>query len=223
MTKIALLVLACALSANCYAETYKWVDEKGVTHYTDQPPPPGARKVEQKKLTDSVIGTTMPYALQQTVKNFPVTFYVNDCGEVCNSARALLNKRGIPFTEKNPDNLKEQSELAALTKGSSAVPVLHVGRSVLRGFEEGQWNTALDEVGYPKTSALSKQPAKPIPPASGDKNVKPGAESAEAKPAEAGVAPALPADAGQNAAPQSPSPADVAPAAAPATAAPVQQ
>lgn len=214
MIKIALLILACALS-NAYADTYKWVDEKGVTQYTDQPPPPGARKVERKKLTDSVIGTTMPYGLQQTVKNFPVTVFVNDCGPVCDSARGLLNKRGIPFTEKNPQNPKEQSELAALTKGRSEVPVMQVGRSVLHGFEESQWNSALDEVGYPKTSMLSKQPSKPKPPATGDKGIDPklGAESAGAKPAE-GAAPA---------APQSPAPPDTAPAASPATPAPVQQ
>lgn len=223
MIKIALLILTCALSANSYADTYKWVDEKGVTHYTDQPPPPGATKVEQKKLTNSVIGTTMPYALQQTVKNFPVTVYVNDCGEVCNSARGLLNRRGIPFTEKNPENPKEQSELAALTRGSNAVPVLQVGRSVLRGFEEAQWNTALDEAGYPKTSVLLKQPAKAKPPASRDeKDAKSGAESAGAKAAEAAGAPTGPADIARTDAPQSPSPAETAPV-APASTAPVQQ
>ncbi len=32
------------------AEVYKWVDEDGITQYTDQPPPSGAAQIE-KKLT----------------------------------------------------------------------------------------------------------------------------------------------------------------------------
>jgi len=41
----ALLVLACGSAA---AALFKWVDEKGVTHYTEEPPPPDrkATKIE---------------------------------------------------------------------------------------------------------------------------------------------------------------------------------
>ena len=42
-------------------------------------------------------------------------------------------------------------ELKKATGGDEVVPVLQVGRRALRGFEEGQWNAALDNAGYPKT------------------------------------------------------------------------
>lgn len=216
MRKVALLVLAFALPAMSYADTYKWVDEEGVVHYTDQPPPPGARKVEQKKLNDSVIGTTMPYALQRTAKNFPVTLYSNDCGDPCKDGRSLLNKRGIPFAEKNPQDPAVQSEMIALTRGAAGVPVLRIGSSVVRGFEEAQWNTALDGVGYPKTSVLPKQLAKPKSQSGGDKS--PGAAPA-VDAVKAGAVPAVPAEGARRAAP----PADGASPPTPAAAKPVQR
>jgi len=42
-------LLAAAASAGMGATLYKWVDEKGVTHYTQEPPPDGkATKIEPK-------------------------------------------------------------------------------------------------------------------------------------------------------------------------------
>lgn len=36
--RVALLVLALTLTAPLHAQIYKWVDAKGVTHYSDKPP-----------------------------------------------------------------------------------------------------------------------------------------------------------------------------------------
>jgi hypothetical protein len=48
MIRIVLLSLAL-LPLAAAAEMYKWVDEKGVTHYSEQPPPDGkANKVDIK-------------------------------------------------------------------------------------------------------------------------------------------------------------------------------
>lgn len=170
MRNTALLILACSLSTAAYAETYKWVDEKGVTHYTDKPPPPNAKKVEQKKLQESVIDTSTPYSVQQASKSHPVTLYTSDCGDPCAKARALLNKRGVPFTEKNPQNPAERAELSALGGGKAGVPFLQVGDAMVNGFEEEQWNAALDKAGYPKTSIAPRQPKQPkASAATGDK------------------------------------------------------
>ncbi|HEX3098222.1 MAG TPA: DUF4124 domain-containing protein [Usitatibacter sp.] len=44
---VAMLVLACGSAG---AALYKWVDEKGVTHYTEEPPPDRkATKIEIRK------------------------------------------------------------------------------------------------------------------------------------------------------------------------------
>ena len=48
-------------------------------------------------------------------------------------------------------------------------PVMKIGRRVLRGFAEGQWNAALDDAGYPKTALVQitpvqNKPARAAPP-----------------------------------------------------------
>jgi Domain of unknown function (DUF4124) len=51
MRRIALLALV-ALSLPAVAQVYKWVDEKGVAHYSETPPPDGkAAKIELKPST----------------------------------------------------------------------------------------------------------------------------------------------------------------------------
>lgn len=45
MRLIALLIMSLTWAAALPATVYKWVDEKGVTHYSDQPYP-GAKKIE---------------------------------------------------------------------------------------------------------------------------------------------------------------------------------
>ena len=159
------LLLAGTASA---AEMFRWVDADGKVHYTDAPPPPTAKNVQQKKLGDKAgSGTQMPYALQQAVKNFPVTLYNSACGDSCTSARALLSKRGVPFTEKNPEKNAADSEALKKLIGAPVVPVLIVGADILKGFDEGRWNGTLDLVGYPKDSLLPKStglPAAATPP-----------------------------------------------------------
>src|SRR3972149_6608612 len=82
---VALLGIAATAHA---AQFYEWVDEKGVKQYTQQPPPANVKQVQQRRLGTNVIETSGPtFSLQQAVKNFPVTLYVTDCGEVCKTAR----------------------------------------------------------------------------------------------------------------------------------------
>ena len=129
--------------------------QDGQVHYTDQPPPPEAHSAERKRLGDKPPAPTLPYAVQEAARTFPVTLYTAEgCGEACKQAVAYLNRRGTPFTEKDarePDNAKV---VMSLTGGKLEVPLLTVGRTSLRGYEEGAWATALDAAGYPKTSAL---------------------------------------------------------------------
>ena len=160
-----LLIMLISSAALTQAETYKWVDADGKVHYSDQPPPPSARKSERKQLGDKPGDVPMPYVLQQAIKNFPVTLFVYDCGEGCSRARAYLIKRGVPHTIKDPMVPEMREELKKVTGGDEVVPVLKVGRRVLRGFEEGQWSAALDDAGYPKTALVPVTPvqAKPAP------------------------------------------------------------
>ncbi|HYA19157.1 MAG TPA: glutaredoxin family protein [Burkholderiales bacterium] len=147
-----LLLLTGSVNA---AQLYRWLDSDGNVQYTDLPPPSGATDIEQKRIsTDIADDDGMSYAVREAVKNFPVTLFVTDCGNLCAKARALLTTRGVPFTEKNPE--QHQADSVALKEliGSLEVPVLKVGNTVLKGYLEENWNDALDTAGYPKTSQL---------------------------------------------------------------------
>jgi hypothetical protein len=161
------LLLALLVSAGvAHAELFRWVDKDGNVHYSDQPPPPNARDVQQKPLAPKPGDPPIPYQLQQATRNFPVTFYISACGDGCTQARQLLAKRGIPHTEYDATNPGFQEQLKKLTGGELIVPVLTVGRSVLRGFEAGQWNAALAAaapVPAPAQDAAEGAPAEAAP------------------------------------------------------------
>lgn len=151
--------LALAASSAVGQQLYRWVDKNGKVTYSQDPPPAGAAtKVEQKQLKSSVVETGgLPYELQQTAKNFPVTLYTGpDCGDPCKNSRALLSKRGVPFKEISVTDANGIAELKKVS-GKEQLPVLIVGRTVATGFTEDQWNATLDSVGYPKTAPFSSR------------------------------------------------------------------
>ncbi len=158
-----LLMVLISSAVTVQADLYKWVDADGTVHYSDQPPPAGAGKSERKRLGDKPGDVSLPYVLQQAMKNFPVTIYVYDCGDGCDRARALLAKRGVPHTSKDPLAPEMREELKKITGGQEVVPVLQVGRRILRGFEEAQWNAALDDAGYPRTALVPVTPVQAKP------------------------------------------------------------
>ena len=152
---IAFSLLAFALGAQ--AQLYRWTDESGKVHYTDTQPPASARNVEKKGAARvsgaEAAAAQQSYALQQAVKNFPVTVYTSkDCGDPCKKGLEHLKKRGVPYTEKL---VATKEEIDAVTKlaGAPRVPVMVVGVSILKDYEEQGWNETLDTAGYPKSAA----------------------------------------------------------------------
>lgn len=170
MMRFGLAAILMSVAALAYsAEMYRWVDEKGVVNYTPYPPPPNIRKVEPKKLGDTVkpaAAPDAPYSVQLAAKNFPVTYYATAaCGEPCKAARAYLEKRGVPFTEKDPSNPsspQEFEDFKKLSGGNPQVPFLTVGQlKNLQGFLASEWDSALDAAGYPASAPAGKAAAKP--------------------------------------------------------------
>jgi hypothetical protein len=137
-------------------ELYRWVDEAGRVHYSDQPPPPEVRSnAERRRLGDKPPAATLPYALQEAVRQFPVTVYTAEgCGEGCKQGVAYLTRRGVPFTEKDARVVDNANIVMSHAGGKLEVPLLTVGRSALRGYEESAWASALDSAGYPRSNTL---------------------------------------------------------------------
>jgi glutaredoxin len=142
-------------------DLYRWVDKDGKVNYTDQPPPPDARQVQEKAYGGNIIEVdTLPFATKEAVKKNPVTLYTSSCGAICDDAVALLSKRGIPYTIKSPQTSRPDADALQKLIGDLQVPVLVIGsQSPIKGFEAGTWESALDSAGYPKQAAISRKGA----------------------------------------------------------------
>ena len=161
MLKRVCLLMSLLMLTNVQAgELYRSIDKDGKVHYSDTPLE-GSEDYERLKLPDGPApGDNLPYETKLAMENFPVTLYTYpDCGSACVKAREMLNKRGIPFSEKSLTT-QEAIETFRKDSGGGQVPALTVGKTWLKGFLEEQWNNELDFAGYPK-KLLTYRPSTP--------------------------------------------------------------
>ena len=161
---LAALAAAVALPASSQTSVYRWVDKDGKVHFSDAPPAPS----ESKDVTQKNMGgggaddTQLPYATQVAVQRNPVSMYTSaDCGEPCSQGRKLLADRGIPYAARNPQTNPEAAKRLQELVGALQVPVLTVGQQTLKGYDEGNWHSALDAAGYPRTRLPGQRAAEP--------------------------------------------------------------
>ena len=167
---VAVAVLSAMSAAQ--QQVYRYLDKDGRVIYTDRAPPPDGKEVQAKRLSPNYIeNNEVPIATVQAAQRFPVTLYTFACGAVCQSAEALLNRRGVPFTTVNVEDQKGAEMLMKLT-GAQQAPVLQVGdKLIAKGFNEARWTAMLDDAGYPKSpptrrvTAKAAEPAAPAAPA----------------------------------------------------------
>lgn len=154
---VCLALVTCA-AGTASAQLYRWTDEKGRVHITDTAPPASARSVQKKKPGEVAgIEAQRPFELEQAMKDFPVTLYTSpNCKEGCDAARALLNRRAVPFREVQVWEEKSNEELKRVS-GGNQVPTLIIGRSVHRGFEPGAYEALLDSARYPRAGLLPQR------------------------------------------------------------------
>ena len=159
-TSFVFLLVAVSITAAMPVDAqqvYRWVDATGRVQYSDQPPPPGTKNVQEKNVGgNSIQNNDLSLVAQDAQKKNPVTMYVSECGDSCDAAKAYLNKRGIPHTMVDPTRSLELNKKFKEETGGQVVPVLKVGEKRLSGWNESSWASALDTAGYPKTPPFSK-------------------------------------------------------------------
>ena len=164
---IGIAVGFALVAGTALAQQYRWVDEKGRVQYTDTPPPPSAKDVRKQAAPKGPAkgGGVVPYELQVAQRDYPVTLYTApSCKEPCTLARNALNARSVPFKEVQVYDDKTNEELKKVS-GGNQVPVMTVGSTVQKGFEQGAFDALLDSARYPKAGLLppGKQSAPPPP------------------------------------------------------------
>ena len=165
LTGLGCAVALAAASAAIAQEkqVYRYTDKDGNVVYTDRAPPSDSKDVQAKRLGPNYIETNeLPIASRQAMERYPVTLYTFACGELCQNAEGLLNRRGVPFSAVNVEDPKNAERLKTLT-GDTQAPVLQVGDKLyVKGFNEARWQAMLDDAGYPKSPVTRRaQPLRP--------------------------------------------------------------
>ncbi len=163
------LTLAVLLLAPHARAQYRWLDSSGQVNYGDAPPA-DARNVlrvdgRSREGGDPTGGVS--FELRKAIATFPITLYTAlDCGP-CDAARVWLRQRGAPYQEIVVDTDVDAEELRRRV-GTTAVPVMTLGRSPHLGFNQGTWANALSAAGYPSQIEMPRtyraEPPKPIMP-----------------------------------------------------------
>lgn len=155
--KLAGLLLLLPLAAGAQG-VYRWVDKDGKVHYGDSPPAEN-KSVQQKNLkAGTTTGAEVPFVVRDAVQRNPVVAFLTGCGAPCDGARALLAKRGVPYTLKDPEVNPNDADALTKLAGGLDVPFLQVGERSVRGFTEESWNAAIDAGGYPRVNPFTKPP-----------------------------------------------------------------
>jgi len=168
-----MLLGALLVSAPVHAaKLYKWVDEHGRVSYQDSPPPKDSNFSETALSDpDAVDPATKSYLDKLTAaasKSPVVLFSIPDC-DGCDLIRSYLEKRNVPFEEKNVDNDPGIQEELKSVAGRLEVPLVVLGERVLRGYSRSVLDTEFDSAGYPKIEekpdGLAEPTAAALPPA----------------------------------------------------------
>jgi len=120
---------------------YKWVDERGVTQYSDTPP------VDQPtvEIRGSISSYTTPSVeplpadffshLKRPVRSNRVVIYSAEWCGVCKQAKAYFQKKNIQYAEYDIDKSKQAREQYDRLN-AHGVPVILIGNQRLNGFNE---------------------------------------------------------------------------------------
>jgi glutaredoxin len=164
-TFLGTLIALGGLASSVQAQTiYRIVGPDGKVTFSDKPP----ISAEQGKIATTGTGAAaaagggLPYELRQVANKYPVTIYTAPECAPCNSGRALLAGRGVPFTERTITTAEDTAALQRLT-GENSLPVMAVGGQRVKGFSDVEWSQYLDAAGYPKASALPSNYKNPPP------------------------------------------------------------
>ena len=170
------LVSACAIFVASTAlftshvqaqQVFRIVGPDGKVTFSDKPPADTKSKAEAKGASGAAgnAPAALPYELRQIAQKYPVTLYTGDNCAPCQSARALLLSRGVPFAEKTVKTNEDINALQRLS-GDSTLPFGTIGGQQLKGFSDAEWTQYLNAAGYPSTSALptsyKQPPATPL-------------------------------------------------------------
>jgi glutaredoxin len=170
------LLLCCAvfiglcLCMPSVAEMYKWVDDQGVQHFSDELPAQNVSDIEtlpsyQRSYRNDDEYDTPTKPIDETIKSAAssdsneaksddngtsesynsaeVELYSTSWCVYCNKARNFLQSKGVPFTEYDIEKDKEAAKRKVALGGGMGVPFAMINGKGIYGFSEAAYESAL--------------------------------------------------------------------------------
>lgn len=137
--RLLLILCGFAFATAIAGPLYKWVDENGKVHFSDQPP---AGKHEEVKLKPLSVISGPAVATKPGVRLYTTTW----CG-VCKRAKAWFDARGISYTEYDVEKSEIGRQEYRRLNGKG-VPIILIGDQRMNGFSEARAEAMLKAAGY---------------------------------------------------------------------------
>ena len=144
----AVLIVVLTASLSGAATLYRWVDDRGVVHVSENPPE-GRMNVAQAVVGENA-GKEPKDEPSTEKKEFrvrpaEVTIYTTPTCPWCHKAKAWLRDKKIRYREV--DVTSDRSGLDEMVKlsGQTGVPVIVVGGEVIVGFNQNRLNEIFKE------------------------------------------------------------------------------
>jgi glutaredoxin-like YruB-family protein len=159
------IVFAITICCNLtWADIYKWVDDKGVVHFSDQPPnpkeergriesmpsappstwqPPAEKKAESDAVAEPTPSAPPPTKAVKAVRPARVELYVTSWCKYCKQARNYLTANNIPFTEYDIEKDSQAAQRRKELDPRSGVPLAVINGKTVLGFSEASYSQAL--------------------------------------------------------------------------------
>jgi glutaredoxin 3 len=148
------LILAAALCVSATAAfsdaatLYRWADDQGVVHVSENPPE------GKMKVAEAVVGeaeskgpAAAPAGEKKEFRVRPaeVTIYTTPTCPWCHKAKAWLRDRKIRYKEIDVTSDRSGAEEMVRISGQTGVPVIVVGGEVIVGFNQNRLNEIFKE------------------------------------------------------------------------------
>lgn len=149
-TKFVFLLLPfMVLSTNSgAAKIYKWVDENGVTHFSEKPVSRSANRVQLESLNgyvpapEGLPGESASAPAQSTPKI--IMYGTAWCG-FCKKARNYFRAKGVSYTEFDIEKSQKARREYKKMGGTGSVPLFTVDDTTIRGFSASRFEKLLAE------------------------------------------------------------------------------
>jgi glutaredoxin-like YruB-family protein len=122
------------------ATLYRWVDDQGVVHVSENPPE-GKMAVAQAVVGEGADkGPKVEEKKEFSVRPGEVTIYTTPTCPWCHRTKAWMRDKKIRYREVDVTSDKKGLEEMVRISGQTGVPVIVVGDEVIVGFKESRLN-----------------------------------------------------------------------------------